>query len=176
MLRSAITDRTVPSLEATALGAITNFFDTLGIGSFAPTMAWFKFRNLVPDRIIPSTMLVGHSLPSILQAFIFLILLGLLVDPVLIVGCGVALMLGGLIGAPLVARAKVWLIQVIVAVALVIAAALYTMSNLNLMPAGGTASSLPVNLTVVAIFANFGLGILLNFGIGHYAPAWSCLA
>jgi uncharacterized membrane protein YfcA len=171
LLRSAITDRTVPSLEATALGAITNFFDTLGIGSFAPTMAWFKFRNLVPDRIIPSTMLVGHSLPSILQAFIFLILLGLLVDPVLIVGCGVALMLGGLIGAPLVARAKVWLIQVIVAVALVIAAALYTMSNLNLMPAGGTASSLPVNLTVVAIFANFGLGILLNFGIGHYAPS-----
>ena len=47
--------------EAIVLGAITNFFDTLGIGSFAPTMAWFKFRKLVPDRLIPPTMLVGHG-------------------------------------------------------------------------------------------------------------------
>ena len=87
LIRSAVAERAVPRAEAVALGAITNFFDTLGIGSFAPTMAWFKFRKLVPDRLIPSTMLVGHSLPSIQQAFIFLILLGLLVDPVLIVGC-----------------------------------------------------------------------------------------
>ena len=47
-------------------------------------------RKLVPDRLIPPTMLVGHSLPSIMQAFIFLILLGLLVDFVLIVGCALA--------------------------------------------------------------------------------------
>ena len=47
------------------LGAITNFFDTLGIGSFAPTMAWFKLRKLVPDRLIPCTMLVGHTPPTL---------------------------------------------------------------------------------------------------------------
>ena len=171
LLRSAIAKRAKPSAEGMALGAITNFFDTLGIGSFAPTMAWFKFRKLVPDRLIPSTMLVGHSLPSIQQAFIFLILLGLLVDPVLIVGCAFSLMLGGLVGAPLVARTRVWMIQLIVAVALLIAATLYTMSNLEIMPPGGTANSLPVNLTIIAIAVNFVLGILLNFGIGHYAPS-----
>src|SRR4029453_16879864 len=66
---------------------------------------------------------------------------------------------------------KVWLIQLIVAVALLVAAVLYTMSNLHLMPPGGTASSLPLNLTVTAIAANFIFGILLNFGIGHYAPS-----
>ena len=171
LLRSAIAKRAKPSAEGMVLGAITNFFDTLGIGSFAPTMAWFKFRKLVPDRLIPSTLLVGHSLPSIAQAFIFLILLGLLVDPVLIVGCGIALMLGGLVGAPLVARTKVWRIQLIVAVALLIAAIIYTLSNLDLMPAGGTARSLPLGLTILAIAANFVMGILLNFGIGHYAPS-----
>src|SRR4030095_3368229 len=138
LVRSALAKRALPNIEAVALGAVTNFFDTLGIGSFAPTMAWFKFRKLVPDRLIPSTMLVGHSLPSILQAFIFLILLGLLVDPVLIVGCGLALMFGGLIGAPSVSRTKVWMIQLVVAVALVIAAILYAMSNLHLMPPAGT--------------------------------------
>src|SRR5687767_14012250 len=72
LLRAAIAKRSAPSGEAVALGAITNFFDTLGIGSFAPTMAWFKFRNLFPDRLIPSTMQVGHSLPTIAQAVIFL--------------------------------------------------------------------------------------------------------
>ena len=171
LVRSAISKRVKPSAEGMVLGAITNFFDTLGIGSFAPTMAWFKFRKLVPDRLIPSTMLVGHSIPSIQQAFIFLILLGLLVDPVLIVGCAIALMLGGLAGVPLVTRSKVWMIQLIVGIALLIAAILYTMSNLKLMPAGSIASSLPLELTIIAIAANFILGILLNYGIGHYAPS-----
>ena len=46
---------------------------------FAPTMSWFKFRNLVPDRLIPSTMLAGHTLPAMTQALIFLVLLGVFV-------------------------------------------------------------------------------------------------
>ncbi|HEY0629326.1 MAG TPA: hypothetical protein VGD23_08360 [Sphingomicrobium sp.] len=170
LFRAAVARRAGPSIEGMLLGAVTNFFDTLGIGSFAPTMSWFKFRKLVPDRLIPPTLLVGHSLPSILQAFIFLILLGVMVDPVLIVGCAVALMLGGLAGAPMVAKAKVWLIQLGVGVALLIAAVLYTMTNLQLFPAGGTAASLPLDLTVIAIAASFVFGVLLNFGIGHYAP------
>ena len=171
LFRAALAKKARPSAEGLLLGAVTNFFDTLGIGSFAPTMAWFKFRKLVPDRLIPPTMLVGHSLPSILQAFIFLILLGLLVDPVLIVGCAFALMFGGLIGAPMVAKAKVCLIQLAVAIALLIAATLYAMSNLDMFPAGGTASQLSTELTVVAIVASFGFGVLLNFGVGHYAPS-----
>ncbi len=171
LVRAALQKRILPSAESLLLGAVTNFFDTLGIGSFAPTMAWFKFRQLVPDRIIPQTMLVGHSLPSILQAFIFLILLGSLVDPVLIIGFAVALMMGGVVGVPLVAKAKVWVVQLAVAIALLIAAVLYTMTNLNLFPAGGTATALPFELTTIAIVAGFIFGILLNFGIGHYAPS-----
>ena len=143
LVRAAFARRAVPNGESMVLGAITNFFDTLGIGSFAPTMAWFKFRNMVPDRLIPPTMLVGHSLPSIMQAFIFLILLGILVDPVLIVGCALALMFGGLIGAPLVARTRVWMIQLVVGVALLIAAVLYAMANLQLMPGAARRRACP---------------------------------
>ena len=171
LVREAIARRALPTGEGAILGAITNFFDTLGIGSFAPTMAWFKFRRLVPDRLIPPTMLVGHSLPTIAQAGIFMVLLGILVDPVLLIGCMIALTMGGVLGVPLVARTRVWVIQLIVAIALVVAAILYTMTNLDLMPGGGTASSLPLTLTVIAIVANFVFGILLNFGIGHYAPS-----
>ena len=34
------------------VGFITNFLDTLGIGSFAPTTAWFKLRARMPDEEI----------------------------------------------------------------------------------------------------------------------------
>lgn len=167
LLRAARARRATPSLEGVVLGAITNFFDTLGIGSFAPTTTWFKFRNLVPDRLIPPTMLVGHGLPTMAQSVIFLVLLGVMVDPVLLVGCTVSVLMGGLLGAPLVARARVWVVQLVVAVALLVGAAVYALTNLHMMPGGGTAASLPTTLTVIAIVANFIFGVLLNFGVGN---------
>jgi uncharacterized membrane protein YfcA len=170
LARAALVRRAGPRPEAIALGAITNFFDTLGVGSFAPTMAWLKFRRLVPDRLIASTMLVGHTLPAVAQAIIFLILLGVLVDPVLLVGCVLALLMGGLLGVSLVIRAKVWVVQLVVGFALILAAIMYALTNLHLMPGGGTATGLPMPLMVIAIAANFLFGILLNFGIGNYAP------
>jgi hypothetical protein len=170
LLRAVYARGAMPNLEGVLLGAITNFFDTLGIGSFAPTTAWFKFRKLVPDRLIPPTMLVGHGLPTMAQSVIFLILLGVMVDPVLLVGCTVSVLMGGLVGAPLVARARVWVVQLVVAAALLVGASVYALTNLHMMPGGGTAASLPLTLTVVAIVANFIFGILLNFGVGNYAP------
>jgi uncharacterized membrane protein YfcA len=170
LVRSAIRQRAKPGLEAIALGAVVSFFDTLGIGSFAPTAAWFKFRKLVPDRLIPQTMLVGLTPPSVLQGFIYLILLGVMVDPVLLVGCTLACVMGGLLGAPLVTRARVWVVQLVVAIGLLLAVIAYTLTNLHMMPGGGTANSLPYNLTILAIVASFIFGVLLNFGVGNYAP------
>lgn len=170
MIRSAIQCRAVPRIEGIILGAVVSFFDTLGIGSFAPTAAWLKFRKLVPDRTLPQTMLVGLTPASMIEAIIFLLLLGILVDPVLLFGSAIALLMGGLVGAPLVARAQVWVVQLVVAIGLILAAAAYLMTNLHLFPGGGTAASLPPTLASVAIAASFGFGILLNFGVGNYAP------
>jgi uncharacterized membrane protein YfcA len=64
----------------------------------------------------------------------------------------------------------VWVVQVVVAFGLILAAILYALANLQLMPGGGTATGLPLSLTIVAIVASFIFGILLNFGIGNYAP------
>jgi uncharacterized membrane protein YfcA len=54
------------------VGFVTNVFDTLGIGSFATTSAFFKLWGMVPDERIPGTLVVGHTPPSLLQAFIFI--------------------------------------------------------------------------------------------------------
>ena len=168
--RAALKRPATPNGEAIVLGAVTNFFDTLGIGSFAPTMAWFKFRKLVPDKLIPSTMLVGHTPPAMAQAIIFIILLGVQVDPVLLLGCVIGLLTGALSGVPIAAKSRVWVVQLVVALALILAAALYAATNLHMMPAGGIASSLPLPLMIAAIAGNFIFGVLLNFGIGSYAP------
>ncbi len=170
LTRAAIAAQATPKLEAILLGAIVSFFDTLGIGSFAPTTAWLKFRHMVPDRLIPPTMLVGLTPPAMAESVIFLILLGVRVDPVLLFGCAMAVLLGGLVGAPLVAQCRVWIVQTVVAVGLLLAATAYAMTNLHMFPGGGTAAGLSLTLTILAIAANFAFGVLLNFGVGNYAP------
>jgi hypothetical protein len=85
--QSAIRDGLRARAEAIVIGAVTNFFDTLGISSFATKLEWYKFRRLVPDRLTPATMLVGHTPPSMAQAIVFLLLLGVLVDSFLLLGC-----------------------------------------------------------------------------------------
>jgi len=170
LAKAALAKRARPTLETMGLGVVVCFFDTLGIGSFAPTTAWLKFRRITPDRLIPPTILVGLTVAAVVESIIFLLKLGVQVDPVLLVGCIVACMVGGIIGAGLVHRTRVWIVQLVVAIGLLLAAIAYAMTNLHLFPGGGTASSLPLSLTIIAIAANFVIGILLNYGVGNYAP------
>jgi len=170
LIRAAIVRRAAPTLETIGLGAVVCFFDTLGIGSFAPTTAWLKFRRLTADRLIPPTILVGLTIAAVLESIIFLLQLGVKVDPVLLAGCILACTVGGLVGAPLVHKTRVWIVQLIVAIGLSFAAIAYGMTNLHLFPGGGTASGLPMALTILAIVANFMFGVLLNYGVGNYAP------
>lgn len=163
-------------VEPMILGAITNFFDTLGIGSFAPSIAWMRLRKLVPDRLIPLTMLAGYIIPSLLQGLIFMSLLGVKVDPWLILGCVTAMVVGGYFSPGLAARAPIRLIQLIVGIALLLAAFFYTLSNLGWMPAGGMATSLPLGKALIAMLAHFIFGILLGFGVGNYAPTLALLS
>jgi uncharacterized membrane protein YfcA len=158
-----------PSGEAVGLGAVTNFFDTLGIGSFAPTTAYIKLRALVPDSFIPATLNVGHCLPTVAQALIFINLVR--VDPTLLVACIVAAVVGAVIGAPIVLRLPTPVVQLAVGIALLVAASLYAATNLGLMPGGGAALSLEPQLAVFAVVAHFLMGALMAFGIGLYAPS-----
>jgi len=181
LIKAAIAGRAWPSLETLGLGAVVNFFDTLGIGSFAPTTAWLKFRKLVPDRLIPPTILVGLTIGAVIESIIFLLQLGVKVDPVLLVGCILACTTGGLIGAPLVHKTRVWVVQFVVAIGLTLAAIAYGLdalaaANIHIIPGSGTATSLPLGLTIVAIVANFGFGVLLNYGVGNYAPTLVALS
>jgi uncharacterized membrane protein YfcA len=158
-----------PSAEVIALGAVTNFFDTLGIGSFAPTTAYLKLRRLVPDSFLPATLNSGHALPTVAQALIFINLVR--VDALLLAACIAASVAGATLGAPLVMRLPVRAVQAIVGVALLVAALLYALKNLGLLPAGGDALALQQPLFAIAVATHFFLGALMTFGIGLYAPS-----
>src|SRR3981189_1192215 len=61
-----------PTVMELTLGCVVAFFDTLGIGSFAPTTAIFKLRHIVPDELIPGTLNVGLHLAALPEPLIFL--------------------------------------------------------------------------------------------------------
>lgn len=177
LLRAAVrADQLRLRWEPSLMSAVTNFFDTLGIGSFAPTMAWMRFRRMVPDHRIPMTMLAGYTPSTFIQSLILLYLLGIGVDPLLLIGSAGAVAAGAYFGVPLAVGSSVRTVQLLVAAALLLAALFYSLANLDLMPAGGTASSLPLTSTLIAVGASFVFGVLLNFGIGNYAPTLALLS
>ncbi|MDR1017461.1 MAG: sulfite exporter TauE/SafE family protein [Lachnospiraceae bacterium] len=150
------------------IGFITNFFDTLGIGSFAPTMALFKLTKLVPDRLIPGTLNVGDSIPVILEAFIFITVIKVeTITLVLMLAAGV---LGGFLGVKFCKELPERGIRSTMAIGLLIAAILMVCSKFGWIPAGGTAIGLTGVKLVIGVVANFILGCLLPLGIGNYAP------
>ena len=154
---------------AVVIGAVVNFFDTLGIGSFAPTTAIVKFLKLTPDENIPGTLNVGHALPTIVQALIFIAIVK--VDIELLLACIAAAVAGALLGAGVVAKMPVRTIRIGMSAALFVAAALFTARNLGLMPGGGDALALPASLFAIAVALHFLFGALMTLGIGLYAPA-----
>jgi uncharacterized membrane protein YfcA len=154
--------------EGVLLGAVTNFFDTLGIGSFAPSTAWIKLRKLVPDSYIPGVLISGHALPTIAQALIYITLVE--VDPALLVASIAASVAGALAGAPIALRLPVRTIQISVGIALLLAGGFFAAANLGLMPAGGDARGLPPLLFAAALVGAFVTGALMTVGIGFYAP------
>ena len=150
------------------LGFVTNFFDTLGIGSFAPTTAAFKFFKMVPDRLIPGTLNVGHTLGAITQTFIYTTIIE--VDMTTLILMIVAAVAGSWLGAGIVASWPKRKVQIGMGLALLVAAALFTWRNLG----GGGSEVGTIGLEGVklalGLAGNFALGALMTLGIGLYAP------
>jgi uncharacterized membrane protein YfcA len=161
-------DRVHPSSTELATGFVTVFFDTLGIGSFATTTAIFRAMRMVPDELIPGTLNVGHTIESVLSAFVFINLVP--VAPVTLIFMVVASALGAWFGSGVVAQLPRQRIRYGMGVALTVAATVMLMSQLRLLPSGGNAMGLSSGWLVFAIACNFVLGSLMTLGIGLYAP------
>jgi uncharacterized membrane protein YfcA len=153
------------------IGFVTNFFDTLGIGSFAPTTALLKAFKQTKDRVIPGTLNVSCTIPVVMEAYIFMKVIE--VETVTLIGMLAAATIGAWIGAGLVSKLPEKKIQLIMGVALFVTASLMVAGRLGIMPGGGEAIGLTGAKLVIAVVGNFILGALMTAGIGLYAP---CMA
>ncbi len=162
-------DRTfLPRPGSLLTGFVTNFFDTLGIGSFATTTSIFKFTRMVPDQLIPGTLNAGHTLPTIFQAFIYIAVIEVDAATLLLMIAGAVA--GSWLGAGWVAGMPKRKVQIGVGFALLVAFVVMLMRQFDLFPAGGDALGLTGGKLAIAVVANCVFAAISTLGIGFYAP------
>lgn len=166
--RHRCVDQGRPTLADIGIGALTDFLDGLGIGSFAPTTAIFKFRRRPADELIPGTLNIGHNPAAMIETIAFVTAVA--VEPFLLAGMVASATLGGWLGAGKVSRLARRPIQLGMGTALLVAAMFFMLRNLDWLPPGGTSMGLEGWRFAVAVGANFVLGALTTIGIGPFAP------
>jgi uncharacterized membrane protein YfcA len=150
------------------IGFVTNFFDTLGIGSYATATSMYRAWNVVRDEQIPGTLNVGHALPTIVQAIIYITIVQVeFMTLVAIIGAAVA---GAYLGAGVVSSLSRRKVQIGMGFALIGAATLMLASLTGIGPAPGTALGVSGGMLGIAILISAVLGALMMLGIGYYAP------
>lgn len=169
-----------PGPAILGIGGLTMFFDTLGIGAFATTTALLRIGRKLPDHLLPGTLNVGLTLPSILQSFIYTKILP--VEMATLVCIVAAATLGAWLGAGVVAHWPKPRVQAAMGLALMAASLVMLLTLVNellgkgLLPAGGAALGLQGTALLAATLASFGLGALMTLGIGFYAPSMILLS
>jgi uncharacterized membrane protein YfcA len=149
------------------IGFVSNFFDTLGIGSFATSTAAYKSWKLVPDEQIPGTLNVGHTINAVIQALIFIVVVEVEFRTLaLMIAAACA---GAWLGAGIVSGMSRRTVQIGMGSALLGASVIVLAQLLNLTP-GGEALALSGPLLAAGIIGNFLLGALMTLGVGLYAP------
>ena len=167
-----------PSPYQLLVGFITDFLDTLGVGSFATTSAFYRFGKSVDDQLIPGTLNVGHTLPTILQALIYIQVIKIDQWTLwLLIGASV---LGSYLGASFVTQLPKRSVQTGMGFALLIAVCfilaklidglLFKYFNYHFFPQGGESLGLTGTYLVVGFIGNFIFGALMTIGVGAYAP------
>jgi uncharacterized membrane protein YfcA len=157
------------------IGAVTNFFDTLGIGSYATTtMLLSVTKQLKNDKLLPGTLNVADTIPVMIEAFFFITVIK--VDAITLFSLIVAAILGAVIGGKTVPKFSEKKVQTYLGIALIITALLMLGKQLGMMDflgTGNTALGLDGVKLVVAVVLNFIFGALMTIGCGLYAP---CMA
>ena len=157
-----------PSIYQLMIGFVTDFFDTLGVGSFATTTSLFRIGKVVDDDKIPGTLNVGHTLPTILQAVIVINIIEIDVWTLWILI--IASVVGSYLGATFVSRLPKKAIQLGMGISLLIAVVLIISKLRGWIPSGGTSLGLTGLSLILGIAGNFFFGALMTIGVGAYAP------
>lgn len=157
-----------PFWPVALIGGVANFLDTLGVGSFAVKTACYKQFKLIDDRVLPGTLNGQCVLPTVTQSLVFVGAVA--VDPLTLISMMMAAAAGAAWGARHVASFDRQTIRLVMAISLLAVAGLIFAGLLGLFPVGGDAMGLSGYKLAIALLGNFIFGVLMNVGIGLFAP------
>ena len=155
------------------IGLVTDFLDTLGIGSFVLTTATFKATKAVDDKLIPGTLNIAHAIPTAVQALVFIMVVK--VDIITLLSLIFSATVGAWLGAGIISTFNRRNIQFTMGVALAATALLMIFSMAGLVEGHGEATGLTGSLLIIGIIGNFILGVCMTAGVGLYAPCMAML-
>jgi uncharacterized membrane protein YfcA len=134
-----------PKWSDAVIGCVTSFLDMFGIGSYAQITALFKQRGRPSDELIPGTLNVGSAVPAFLASFLFFA--AITVEPILLAAMVISSSAGAWLGAGVVSRMSRRSIQLVMGMALMIAAGFLAMTAVGVLPPSGTALGLSGRLS-----------------------------
>ncbi|HAV52849.1 MAG TPA: sodium:solute symporter [Leuconostoc mesenteroides] len=153
------------------IGFITDFGDTLGIGSFATTTAAFRMTHYIDDdRKLPGTLNAVHAIPVMFQALFFIT--AVKVELTTLLPMTTAAVIGAYVGTHVTKKWHAPTVQRVMAVALLIAVIIMVV---RMITTPGSNNSMGVHglhgwWLILGIVFNFGIGVLMTMGLGNYAP------
>lgn len=153
------------------IGFITDFGDTLGIGSFATTTAAFRMTNYIDDdRKLPGTLNAVHAIPVMFQALFFIT--AVKVELTTLLPMTTAAVIGAYVGTHVTKKWHAPTVQRVMAIALLIAVIIMIV---RMITTPGSNNSMGVHglhgwWLILGIVFNFGIGVLMTMGLGNYAP------
>jgi len=153
------------------IGFIAVFFDTLGIGSFAPMTSSFKATNQVKNEFIPGTLNVSTTIPVFIMAFIFISIIE--VEKITLFSMIFSAMTGSLFAASMFRKFSKDFVRLILGIALLVTAILMTFGQFNIIESLGIGNEIGLrgNKLIFANIFNAIFGGFQAFGLGMYAPS-----
>lgn len=153
------------------IGFVTDFGDTLGIGSFATTTAAFRAMHyLDDDRQLPGTLNAMHAIPVMVEALFFIT--AVKVELSTLLPMTTAAVVGAYVGTHVTKNWHAPTVQRVMSAALFIAVVIMI---IRMITNPGADNALTVHglhgwWLVLGIAFNVGVGILMTMGLGNYAP------
>lgn len=153
------------------IGFITDFGDTLGIGSFATTTAAFRATHYIDDdRQLPGTLNAMHAIPVMVEALFFIT--AVKVELSTLLPMTTAAVVGAYVGTHVTKNWHAPTVQRVMSAALFIAVVIMIV---RMITNPGADNALTVHglhgwWLVLGIVFNLGIGILMTMGLGNYAP------
>ena len=153
------------------IGFITDFGDTLGIGSFATTTAAFRATHYIDDdRQLPGTLNAMHAIPVMVEALFFIT--AVKVELSTLLPMTTAAVVGAYVGTHVTKNSHAPTVQRVMSAALFIAVVIMIV---RMITNPGADNALTVHglhgwWLVLGIVFNLGVGILMTMGLGNYAP------